>query len=112
MTFVTAAECGWDFNIWPCELDSQLNCIAPGLVSPKTVTCPVPFALILKSILESPPVAFIKPKTSSTAASLLFSSIIPPSEPALNVFWIFKRGSNATLDIKVSDSIFFSICKS
>ena len=33
--------------------------MAPEFVSPKTVICPVPFALILKSILVSPPVAFI-----------------------------------------------------
>ena len=34
-----------------------VNCIAPGLVSPLIVICPVPFADMFKSILESPPVA-------------------------------------------------------
>ena len=55
--FVTAAEWGCAITIWPCELDSQLNWIAPEFVSPLIVTWPVPFATISRSILESSPVA-------------------------------------------------------
>ena len=71
-TFVTPAEWACDFTIWPWELDSQLNWIAPGLVSPKTVTCPVPFAEILRSILESPPVA--DSKGGSPVAAFVISN--------------------------------------
>jgi len=52
ITFVTPAECGWDFNICPCELDSQLNCIAPAFVLPLTVTWPVPLGANSKSAFE------------------------------------------------------------
>ena len=40
-------------------MDSQLSWIAPGFVAPNISTLPVPFGPTFKSMLESPPVAWI-----------------------------------------------------
>ena len=50
--FVTPALWGCAITICPCELDSQLNCIAPEFVLPLTVTWPVPLGASSKSAFE------------------------------------------------------------
>ena len=53
------ALCAGPCNIIPWLLASQLSWIAPGFVAPNISTLPVPFGPTFKSILESPPVAWI-----------------------------------------------------
>ena len=86
IVFVTLALWGCAITVCPCELDSQLNTIAPEFVLPLTTTVPVPLGaksiVALEVVTISAPFISRLPPNCGVVSSTTFDIALSVASPA------------------------------